>query len=210
MNAWARENVQIGAGRNTDFHHLIPEMVKLQAMNRREMIKTVTLGTALPLPVLQHKHPPPAAKKPPALKFLTAEQNEFVVQLTELIIPQTEAPGARAAGVNLYIDQVLAAAEEAEKKSFLDGLDWLDSRARQLHGAPFMKLSEAQQVAILEPLATQKNTEPDDQFGVRFLERVKQLTVTGFYTSADGYVSELGFTTGFTGDFPGCTHPAHK
>ena len=74
----------------------------------------------------------------------------------------------RSSKIRLYIDQVLAASGEAEQKSFLERLDWLDA-PRRLHGASFVKLTEAQQVAILELL-------------------------------------ELGFTSGFTGDFPGCTH----
>lgn len=191
------------------------ETVESPPMNRREMLKTVGLGAALPVLPQQRQHhqePARAAKPPAALKFFSAEQNEFVTQLAELIIPQTETPGARAAEVNLYVDKVLAASEESERKSFLAGLEWLDSRAHELHGAPFLKLAEAQQVAILKPLATRKNDRPEDQPGMRFFERLKALTITGYYTSELGYLAELGYTTGFTGEFPGCTHAegSHK
>ena len=181
-------------------------------MNRREAMKTLTLGAALPvIQPQQRQHHAEPPKPAPKLQFFTAEQNEFVAQLAELIIPQTETAGARRAAVHLYVDQVLAASGEAEQKSFLAGLDWLDQRARRLNGAPFMKLKEAYQVAILEPLATKKNSDPEDQPGVRFFENLKALTIAGYYTSADGHLAELGFTTGFTGDFPGCTHPEeHK
>lgn len=186
-------------------------------MNRREMLKS-SLWAALPvLPQHEHHQQPqkPAAgakasAAPATLKFFTAEQNRFVTQLAELIIPQTDTPGARAARVNLYIDQLLAASDDAAKKAFLDGLKWLDQRAMQQHRVPFLRLSEAQQVAILEPLATGRNFAPADQPGVRFFNRVKELTITGYYTSADGFVSELGFSSGFTGAYPGCTHPEHK
>ena len=40
-------------------------------------------------------------------------QNELVITLTELIIPQTDTPGAKAAKVNEYIDMVLADANPA-------------------------------------------------------------------------------------------------
>ncbi len=180
-------------------------------MNRRELVKTLTLGVALPvLQPQQHQHHAEPQKPAPKLQFFTAEQNEFAARLAELIIPRTETAGARDAGVHLYMDQVLAAASEDEQKSFLEGLAWLDARAQSLHGAPFLKLSEAQQVAILEPLATKKNNNPEDRTGVRFFERAKALTITGYYTSADGYMAELGYTSGFTGDFPGCTHKGEE
>src|SRR5687767_9204059 len=47
-------------------------------------------------------------------RVLTARQNEVVVTLTELIIPQTDTPGAKAAGVNRFIDAVLEDARPAD------------------------------------------------------------------------------------------------
>lgn len=183
-------------------------------MNRREAIKAATLGAALPvLGQSQHQHsaPQPAAAKPaPALKFFTPAQRDYVAQLAELIIPQTNTPGAKAAGVHLYIDQMLSVADTADQQRFIAGLEWLDQRATERHSAPFMKLTETQQLAILEPLATKRNMDAADQPGIRFVERIKALTITGYYTSPEGFIKELGFTQGFTGEYPGCTHPEHK
>ena len=41
-------------------------------------------------------------------RVLTARQNDAVVVLTELIIPETDTPGAKAALVNRFIDSVLS------------------------------------------------------------------------------------------------------
>jgi len=179
-------------------------------MNRRDAMKTIGLGASLPVLPHQHQHAPAMKRAATELKFLSPEQHALVEALAELIIPQTETPGARAAGVSYFIDDVLAAGEDGDRQSFLAGLNWLETRAVKLHGIPFLKLPEDRQVALLEPLAATGNLEADDQPGVRFFQRLKALTITGYYTSADGFVTELGFSNGFTGDYPGCAHPEHK
>jgi hypothetical protein len=75
-----------------------------------------------------------AATAPWKPKVFDAHQNETVVTVTELIIPQTETPGARAAKVNEFIDLVLSDAQPAERKEFLRGLGWLDARSQELFG----------------------------------------------------------------------------
>jgi hypothetical protein len=187
------------------------------SMNRREMLKAVSLGAALPVLPAQghqghshgHQHGAPGQQPKGELKFFSPEQAEYVAQLAETIIPQTDTPGARAVGVHLYIDKMLSAADPPEQARFLEGLKWLDERAGKVHGAPFAKLTGEQQYALLAPLAG-GNHSPEDQPGVRFFAIAKALTIDGYYTSADGFVSELGFSNGFTGDFPGCTHPEHE
>ena len=67
-------------------------------MNRREAIKT-SAAFAAALPFLN------AATWKPAL--FTAHQNETVIALTDLIIPATDTPGAKAALVNRYMDLLL-------------------------------------------------------------------------------------------------------
>src|SRR5688572_8013352 len=51
-------------------------------------------------------------------RVLSARQNDAVVALTELIIPQTDTPGASAARVNRFIDTVLHDAPAAERDTF--------------------------------------------------------------------------------------------
>src|SRR5690349_10841862 len=53
----------------------------------------------------------PAAWAP---KVLNAHQNELVTTVSELIIPATDTPGATAAQVNRYIDDVVADAKPAD------------------------------------------------------------------------------------------------
>jgi len=57
-------------------------------------------------------------------KVFTAHQNETIVTLTELIIPETDTAGAKATEVNVFIDTVLDDAHDAEREEFLRGLTW--------------------------------------------------------------------------------------
>ena len=81
---------------------------------------------------------------------LTAGQRELVATVAEHIIPATDTPGARAAGVDRFVDAMLTDYYKADERSrFLQGLAELDARAAKEHGAPFLKTTAAQQVALL-------------------------------------------------------------
>ena len=60
---------------------------------------------------------------------LTARQNEAVIVLTELIIPATDTPGAKATLVNRFIDGVLADAAAGGSRDLRSGID-VDRRAQ--------------------------------------------------------------------------------
>ena len=81
---------------------------------------------------------------------LTAGQSELVATIAAHIIPATDTPGARAAGVHRFIDVILSDYyKDDERKKFLDGLAQLDARAEKELGTPFMKSTAAKQLALL-------------------------------------------------------------
>jgi hypothetical protein len=144
--------------------------------------------------------------------FLDPHQNETVTTLAELIIPATDTGGARAAQVNRYFDLVLNESETDRQKKFLEGLAWIDGRALKLHNKPFIGLAPEQQTALLEPLADLKNTNPEDQPGVRFFNDLKGWTIFAYYSSEIGSIQELHYDGGnYHMEFPGaCKHPEHQ
>jgi hypothetical protein len=81
---------------------------------------------------------------------LTAGQSELVATIAEHIIPATDTPGARAAGVHRFVDVMLSDYYKAEERTkFLDGLAQLDARAEKELGAPFVKATPKQQLDLL-------------------------------------------------------------
>jgi len=152
-----------------------------------------------------------AEAAPWAPKVLNAHQNETVVLLSEMIIPQTDTPGAKAAKVNEFVDLVLDDANETERKQFLNGLAWMDGRSQELFGADFVGAAPEQQTALLTIVASPKNKAFEDQVGIDFFKAIKALTITGYYTSEIGMKQELGDDGQlFFLEYPGCTHPQHK
>ena len=92
-----------------------------------------------------------ASALPP--RALTAEQLEQVATIAEHIIPATDTPGARDAGVHSFVDTMLAEYyTKAEREHFLAGLAEVDVRAQRAYGRPFLRSAAAQQRALLEQL----------------------------------------------------------
>jgi glucoside 3-dehydrogenase (cytochrome c) hitch-hiker subunit len=142
---------------------------------------------------------------------LTPRQNEAVVALTELIIPATETPGAKAALVNRFVDRVLSTADAKERAEFIRGLAWLDDRCRARVGKDIAGASEAELTSVLTPLAAEATVATEDGSGVAFFRAIKSLTITGYYTSEIGLRQELGDDGRMMlGAFEGCTHQEHQ
>jgi hypothetical protein len=75
----------------------------------------------------------------PVLRTLNPQQNAMVTTISEIIIPQTDTPGAKAARVNEFIDLILTEWYDDEEKSiFLTGLAEVDTRTRDLFGKDFL------------------------------------------------------------------------
>ena len=171
-------------------------------------------------------------------RALSASQAELVASVADQIIPSTDTPGARAAGVHQFIDAMMADHyPAADKARFLAGVDGVDVRARRAHKRPFVECTPEQQVALLTaidraaypaggaaaqaqraqqppprdpvvgpspatgPAAPQTDADPADAGlpeAVRaelksewFWRRMKELTLTGYYTSQVGATQEL-------------------
>jgi hypothetical protein len=152
---------------------------------------------------------PDAAWKP---LFFDAHQNTTVIALTDLIIPDTDTPGARAAQVNRVIDLFLNEEDAETQQKFLEGLAWIDGRSLAVHRKPFVLLAKEQQVALLEPLADPGNKNPEDRPGMMFFEQIKDSTIFGYYSSQIGLEQELKYQGDrYNESFPGaCTHPEHQ
>jgi gluconate 2-dehydrogenase gamma chain len=142
---------------------------------------------------------------------LTPRQNEAVIALTELIIPATETPGAKAALVNRFVDHVLSTADPKERSEFVRGLEWLDDRCRARVGRDVAGASAAELTAALTPLAAEGAAAAEDAPGIAFFRAIKSMTITGYYTTEIGLRQELGDDGRMMlGTFEGCTHPEHQ
>ncbi len=150
--------------------------------------------------------PPPAPAAPFAFQFFTTPQVALVDELTEIVIPATDTPGARAARVVEFMDVLLAEwANDNDRLVFTRGMADIEARAQAAGGASFVALPADARVAICRTLddeltalrtanaAWQKSgrtlPRPRDHRSL-FWHHVRQHTVSGYYTSEVGWTLE--------------------
>ena len=181
-------------------------------MNRRDLIRLGVSAAAVPAAGIAQssEHAGHAATVEnvqagwkPAL--FDAHQNDTVIALTELIIPATDTPGAKAAQVNRYMDMLLNDGPAEQREHFLAGLAWLDGYSLKQRQKPFVKLAETEQIAMLENLdgATDEELRP----GALFFRQAKRMTAGIYYSTQIGF-QELNKGGRVPASF-GCKHPEH-
>lgn len=192
-------------------------------MNRRELC--TALGAAAASPVLarlpararwalgRRAH---ARAQGRALAVLDPHQAETVRVIAEMIIPETDTPGAGAAHIPEFADLLLAEwSSEDELTRFRAGLADIDARSHAAVGGDFLAGTEAQRAAILTALdaeaqaALRAQPPPRSRRGEHtaeqpFFQRLKALTVYGYFTSEVGATRELHFEA-VPGSYDGCT-----
>ena len=139
-----------------------------------------------------------AANKGSGLRTLSTAQNEIVVAMSDVMIPATNTPGAKAAKVNEFIDLILTEwATDEEKKIFLEGLAEADHKTNALFGHGFAAASSKEQAAIVqafdEELAASRSEKLPKQVRaweltllLPFFAQMRRLTLVGYYTSQIG------------------------
>jgi len=144
-----------------------------------------------------HEHS--ALKATERARFLNNADFWTVSRIADLIIPDTETPGAIKAGVAEYIDMVIS--RDAEQQSLVaDGLRWLDKQK-------FGELDGGRQLGILEPLCEAADSGSGQGRNVQFFALMKRLTADGYYTSKIGLMEDLGYRGNTVREsYPGCVH----
>ncbi len=167
-------------------------------MDRREALRVLGAATAAPLISRDlyalGKDARARWRARPGFRVLDAQQQILVQALTEMIIPATDTPGAKGAGVDQFIDVMLADwYDPADRQTFLDGLADVDARSKAATGKAFTDAAAAQQTALLtaldDELARQRATH--QRLDKNFWRNLKWLTLTGYYTSQVGFEQEL-------------------
>jgi hypothetical protein len=118
--------------------------------------------------------------------ILTAQQVQAVSIIADIIIPQTDTPGATGVGVPHYIDQALTNwLFEAETDDFLASLNLFLA-----HNPGFLRASDDTRYLVIKGLDDRLDDLPADY---RFYRLLKELVLIGYYTSEVGATEELAF-----------------
>lgn len=134
-------------------------------------------------------------------KFLSPEQLPMLERIADLIIPETDTPGAVSAGTHRFIDVMLAEwASSGTQQQFVAGFASIDERARELGAPGFLGSSPEQQLEVVQALDQEAFADgaPDT-----FFRRLKKLILFAYFSSEPGATQALRFDP-FPGDYGTC------
>lgn len=188
-------------------------------MNRREAIErtALVLGYAVSAPAIMGILK--GCKAEPELNFVpvffTPEQAALVAEISGIIIPKTDTPGAKEVGVPGFIDKLIHEVYTKEDQDrFIQNLDEFAQEARKQMGNDFLEGRPEQQLEFID----KKNREALEGYGQAdstgwwaagstkqkpFILKMKELTLLGFFTSEAGATQVLQYNQ-TPGPFQGC------
>jgi hypothetical protein len=115
-------------------------------------------------------------------QFFSPNEYRLLDQLSELIIPRDETPGAHDAGVVEFIDHMVAHDPDIQF-GFRRGLALINALAVQSQNQEFLNLPVQKQEDLLRNIATPTQTEIE---GPAFFKLLRAYTVMGYYTTRIG------------------------
>jgi hypothetical protein len=175
---------------------------------RRELLKDIATGAlgASLSGLLESCQTAPGKRK---LELSSPETRRLLAEMAETLLPETETPGAKSAGVDRFL--ILAMKDcfsQKDQNRFLDGLREFENKCHAKFNRSFLDCSQDQRLNILEETDA-------DAFGLlsklkskllrreHFFSIFKQLAVAGYFTSRPGATQALAYES-VPGRWIGC------
>ncbi len=138
---------------------------------------------------------PEEAKRDQLLKdqvFFSEHELTTISVLCDIILPAADNKSAASdADVAEFVGFIVKDMPRYQTP-LRGGLMWLDNLSNKEFNKEFVSCTTDQQISIVDRIAYPDNFEPDMEPGVRFFSRMRDLTLTGYYTSRIG-IEELGY-----------------
>lgn len=133
-------------------------------------------------------------------QFFTANELTILADVSEIMIPKTETPGAIDAQVASVVDALMLTwANEGTRQQFRDELAAYNTRSQTSYGKDYLKLSKEERTALL--VEVDKEAFSEEPFeGAEGYRRVKYLVFRAYYTSESGSADHVPVPGGYYGD----------
>ncbi len=126
------------------------------------------------------------------VKFFTPSELATITVLADIIIPRDEVSGSASdAKVADFIEFIVKDKPE-HQTPLRGGMRWLDLKSLGKFEKPFKDLTEKQQLEIVDTIAYPNKAKVEDKQGVAFFTLMRNLTLTGFYTTEIGF-KDIGY-----------------
>ena len=171
---------------------------------RRDILKMITgvpaaaILTASPLAVVTATAAPPQSPGPDASesyipKALNPHEWRTIGELSDLIIPADDRScSASEARVPEFIDSWLNLKQGRLLDEIRGGLTWLDMECNRSFGFDFADCPASRQKQMLDRIAYPEKAAPEDSSAAAFFNDLRDLVVSGFFTSRMG-ISDLPY-----------------
>lgn len=115
-----------------------------------------------------------------------------IAVLCDIILP-SEHPngGALDAGLPEFVE-FMVKDRERYKLPVRGGIGWLDYYSIEQYGADFIDIAENERLQVCDRIAYPDEAAAELQPGIRFFSFMRDLTLTGYYTTALGF-EDLGY-----------------
>jgi hypothetical protein len=181
-------------------------------MDRREALRQVALltGAAISMPfaaaILQGCESGAGSAVSGGLKYMTQKQFDVFNEVAERIMPKTDTPGAKDAGVTNFIDTMLSEFyPAAESKKYAAAIDDFDKSCEAANGKSFTEMTDDARDAYLKTVEDKayKDAASGKDTKDIFWFAAKQGTLMAFFFSKPGTTQVLQHVA-VPGSYQGC------
>lgn len=110
-------------------------------------------------------------------RFFSLDQFKVISRFTEIILPATDTPGGLEAGVDRFIDIMLAeATPQADRDRFISAFNLTMEKCKSNYRISVTRCDDSQLTNLLREIANQEDT------GFYF-RKMKELALLGYFTS---------------------------
>jgi len=124
--------------------------------------------------------------------FFTPHELSTITALGDIIVPRDEFSGSASdAKVPEFIEFIVKDMPE-HQLPMRGGLRWLDVQCLKRFDKSFIDCNESQRLQVIDDIAYPQKAKKEFAQGVAFFNLMRNLTVTGFFTSEMG-VNDVGY-----------------
>lgn len=124
--------------------------------------------------------------------FFTELEMQKLNVLVDIIMPADEiSESATQAKVPEFIEFMMKD-QPSNQTIFRGGLMWLDHQANERNSKSFLEISDSQRMEIIDDIAWPDKASKEFETGVKFFNVLRNMTVTGFYTTDIGF-KDIGY-----------------
>ncbi|MDH5379219.1 MAG: gluconate 2-dehydrogenase subunit 3 family protein [Cyclobacteriaceae bacterium] len=124
--------------------------------------------------------------------YFTEHEIETIAVLSDIILPSNDSYGSATDAAVPDFVEFMSKDLPYHQLPLRGGIMWLDSQSNKLYNSEFVKCTHEQQISLVDRIAYPLDAKPEMAAGVKFFSLMRNLTLTGYYTTEMG-IKDLGY-----------------